>query len=184
MKYNIEWLYHELSKDTRIKYLHFWGNKPQKDGSIGAGCLSQWWGGHTFREAGLYFTTAEHYMMAGKAKLFNDEANLAKILQASSPAEAKKWGREVRGFDNKLWNQHRTEIVIAGNYLKFSQNEALKSYLLGTQDRVLVEASPVDQIWGIGLAKDDPRAHEPYAWRGKNLLGFCLMEVRDRLRQE
>jgi len=182
MKYNKLWLEAKLAQEKRVKYLPFWGHKASLDGTITASCLSQWWEGHSFREAGILYTTAEHYMMAGKAKLFNDQANLSKILQAKSPAEAKKWGRTVQNFDFEVWNNQRAEIVIAANLLKFSQHDELGHFLLNTKDRVLVEASPVDQIWGIGLAKDDPRVTKPSAWKGKNLLGFCLMEVRDRLR--
>jgi ribA/ribD-fused uncharacterized protein len=83
-----------------------------------------------------------------------------------------------------MWNQHRREIVMAGNYQKFTQNTALREFLLTTGDRVLVEASPLDKIWGIGLAADHVDAPQPEKWPGLNLLGFALMQVRDRIRQE
>ena len=91
-------------------------------------------------------------------------------------------GREVRGFDDARWCEARFEIVVQGNLAKFSQHPALGDYLLSTRDQVLVEASPVDRIWGIGLAADDTKASRPEQWRGLNLLGYALMEVRDRLR--
>lgn len=143
--------------------------------------MSQWWEGHPFEEEGVLYRTAEHYMMAGKACLFEDQEIREKILNAPTPGEAKKLGRAVRNFEQAKWNAHRCDIVIQGNYLKFSQHPDLRAYLLQTQSRVIVEASPVDQIWGIGLTKDDPQAHNPHSWKGPNLLGFCLMEVRDRL---
>ena len=94
---------------------------------------------------------------------------------------AKKLGRQVRNFDHARWEAARFDIVVRGNTAKFVQNEPLQSFLFGTGRRVLVEASPVDRIWGIGLAADDPRAMHPEQWRGLNLLGFALMAVRDVL---
>lgn len=120
-------------------------------------------------------------MMAGKARLFGDEESVPGILAARTPAEAKKRGRLVRGFDDAAWTAARFELVVDGNVAKFGQDPALRDYLLGTRDRVLVEASPVDRVWGIGLAADDERAADPARWRGLNLLGFALMEARERL---
>lgn len=90
--------------------------------------------------------------------------------------------RLVRGFDDAVWARERFALVVEGSVHKFGQDPALRTYLLGTGERVLVEASPVDRIWGIGLAKDDPRSANPASWRGLNLLGFALMEARTRLR--
>ncbi|MET9398736.1 NADAR family protein [Kitasatospora sp. NPDC002965] len=163
------------------KWLMFWGHRAQRDGSVGPGVLSQWWPEHPFTVDGVEYATAEHWMMAGKARMFGDEGMLARILGAASPAEAKKLGRQVRGFDDAAWTAGRFELVVRGNVAKFAQDEALRGYLLSTRRRVLVEASPVDRIWGIGLAADDARAQEPAAWRGQNLLGFALMEARERL---
>jgi ribA/ribD-fused uncharacterized protein len=87
----------------------------------------------------------------------------------------------VRGFDADRWDAARWEIVVRGNLAKFRQNPELGAFLANTGDRVLVEASPVDRIWGIGLAEDDARAQDPERWRGINLLGFALMEARARL---
>jgi ribA/ribD-fused uncharacterized protein len=121
-------------------------------------------------------------MMFGKARLFGDDETAQRILKASSPAAAKKLGRAVRGFQESTWRQHRVSIVVAGNYAKFSQSAQLRAFLIGTEPRVLVEASPVDKIWGIGLAADSPHADNPLEWRGSNLLGFALMDVRERLK--
>ncbi|WP_377274323.1 NADAR family protein [Peterkaempfera sp. SMS 1(5)a] len=155
----------------------FWGHRPQRDGSVGAGCLSQWWQS-PFTVEGVEYASAEHWMMAAKARLFEDEAVLGRILSAATPAEAKKLGRLVRGFDGAAWERERFGLVVAGNVAKFGQDRDLCGYLLGTGRRVLVEASPMDRVWGIGLAADDERAADPARWRGLNLLGFALMEAR------
>jgi ribA/ribD-fused uncharacterized protein len=160
--------------------LFFWGHRPRRDGAVGPGCLSQWWPA-SFSVDGLPYPTAEHFMMAGKARLFGDEAMAARVLEAASPGDAKLLGRAVRGYDEELWAAGRYGIVVEGNMAKFGQNPALLSYLAATGRRVLAEASPADRVWGIGLAADDGRAGQPSQWEGLNLLGFALMEVRDRL---
>ncbi|MGW0702559.1 NADAR family protein [Streptomyces sp. NPDC002867] len=169
------------AEGQRIKYLHFWGHAPRRDGRIGASCLSQWWPS-PFAVDGVQYATAEHWMMAAKARLFGDAEAEHRALEAKSPAEAKKAGRLVRGFDEAIWRRERFAIVRAGSVHKFGRDAALRDFLLGTGDRVLVEASPVDRIWGIGLAADDERAQDPARWRGLNLLGFALMEAREELR--
>ena len=163
-----------------MKFLFFWGHQPERDGSIGKGCLSQWWP-CTFTVDGRSFASAEHYMMWRKALLFDDASTAARVLGASSPGAAKALGRQVSGFDDSVWVSARLEIVVAGNLAKFSQDAALRSYLLGTGSRVLVEASPLDRVRGIGLEASDPRALDPSSWQGLNLLGEALMEVRARL---
>ena len=181
MQYDTNWLLQQINEGQSFKYLYFWGHQPAKDGRMTASCFSQWWAEHPFTENGIIYPTAEHYMMAGKARLFNDEERLQNILTSRSAPEAKKWGRLVENFDAQVWNTHCCDIVIQANVLKFSQHPELKSFLQNTNNRVLVEASPVDRIWGIGLAKDDARTAHPEQWLGTNLLGFCLMEVRDLL---
>ena len=121
-------------------------------------------------------------MMAEKARLFADDEALSRIIAAKSPAEAKKIGREIQCFVPKVWDEQKYQIVKTGSWHKFSQHKALADFLLLTNDRILVEASPVDAIWGIGLAADAADAENPARWRGLNLLGFALMEVRDQLR--
>lgn len=91
-------------------------------------------------------------------------------------------GRKVKNFDPDIWNEHKYGIVKKGNFLKFSQNERFKEFLLSTDNKILVEASPYDTIWGIGMLETDPNAKNPAQWNGENLLGFALMEVRDELR--
>ena len=168
-------------RGERIKYLHFWGHAARRDGELGTGCLSQWWPS-PFTVDGVEYATSEHWMMAAKARLFQDEEAEARARSASSPALAKKAGRLVRGFDQAVWESERFGIVVAGSVHKFGQDSALLRYLLASGDRILVEASPVDRIWGIGLASDDERAQDPERWRGLNLLGFALMDARARLR--
>lgn len=174
--YNLEWLLNQ----PQVEYLFFWGHQPSKDGSIIKTCMSQWWPAQ-FTEDGVLYRTAEHYMMIHKAKLFGDEEILLKMLQKESPKDVKNLGRQIRNFDPQIWDKHKFQIVKQGNYLKFSQNEPLKHFLQQTTNKVLVEASPVDPIWGIGLAEDSPQAANPREWKGENLLGFALMEVRDEL---
>ncbi|MEU0052034.1 NADAR family protein [Streptomyces sp. NPDC006184] len=176
----LEALIREVRAGSRIKYLHFWGHRPRPDGRIGASCLSQWWPS-PFVVDGAEYATAEHWMMAGKARLFGDAEAERRVLAAEHPAEAKKAGRLVRGFDDATWERERFRIVVEGSVHKFAAHENLLQYLLGTGDRVLVEASPVDPVWGIGLPADDDAADDPQRWQGQNLLGFALMEARERL---
>jgi ribA/ribD-fused uncharacterized protein len=163
-----------------VKYLFFWGHRPQRDGRPGPGCLSQWWPA-AFTVDGYEFATAEHYMMWRKAMLFGDGEIAGRILAAAHPRQAKALGRQVCGFDQQLWEQRRFDIVVDGSVAKFSQHEPLREYLVGTGERVLVEASPTDRVWGIGLAASDERAADPGAWPGLNLLGFALMRPRQIL---
>lgn len=166
---------------ARITYLHFWGHRPRPDGRIGASCLSQWWPS-PFVVDGVGYATAEHWMMAAKARLFGDAEAERRALAAASPAQAKKEGRLVRGFDEETWQRERFGVVVEGSVHKFASDAGLRAFLLGTGTRVLVEASPMDRVWGIGLAADDEAAMDPQRWRGPNLLGFALMEARERLR--
>jgi ribA/ribD-fused uncharacterized protein len=181
MHYNRSALEQAFRAKPRMKFLFFWGHQPSKDGRITAACFSQWWPS-PFMVNGIRYPTAEHWMMAGKARLFGDEEAASKILTAGSPKQVKQFGREVRGFDEAKWDREKRRIVTDGCQHKFGQNAALRAFLLSTGDQVLVEASPVDRVWGVGLAADDDRAANPLLWRGDNLLGFALMEARDRLR--
>jgi ribA/ribD-fused uncharacterized protein len=180
---NIESLLKETRSGKRFKYIFFWGHRARKNGQIGKQCFSQWWGS-SFEIDGIRYPSAEVYMMAEKARLFNDDRMLNKILSCSNPGAAKKYGREIRNFNEDVWNKNRFDIVVRGNKSKFEQNEELKQFLLNTKDRIIVEASPVDKIWGIGLAKDDKHAENPEKWKGLNLLGFALMKVRSLLQKQ
>ncbi len=184
MKYNLEWAKQAYSNGELDSYVFFWGHTPRtKDGRTHKTCLSQWWNG-IFEADGVLYKSAEHWMMAKKAEVFGDETMLQKILQAKSPAEAKKMGRKVKNFDEATWRKVRYEIVKEGNRHKFGKSRQLKAYLLETGNALLVEASPFDQIWGVGLLQDAPNIKNPNSWLGENLLGFALMEVRDELLEE
>lgn len=163
----------------RFDYLMFWGHTA-KGPELGPHVLSQWWV-QPFEVDGQRYASAEHYMMAGKARLFGDDERLAAILASDDPREAKALGRLVVGFDKLRWAEHRVDIVVAANLGKFGHHPELAAYLLSTAPQVLVEASPSDRIWGIGLGATDPAAREPANWCGANLLGFALMTVRERL---
>ncbi|MEE1942741.1 NADAR family protein [Streptomyces sp. TRM 70361] len=173
-----------------LKYLYFRGNSPRRGGPVGPECLSQWWPA-PFTAAGVGYATAEHWMMAAKARLFGDAEAEERVLAAAEPGAAKAAGRTVRGFHEEVWAEHRFGIVVEGNVHKFGRHADLRAFLLATGGtsrtggrrggRVLVEASPLDRIWGIGLAADDGRAADPARWRGLNLLGFALMAARERL---
>ena len=115
MKYNIEQLKKDFESGKNLKYLFFWGHRASADGKIGASCLSQWWPVNFEIDNVTYFS-AEHYMMAEKARLFKDDKIWEKIIQSKSPAEAKKLGRQVAGFNEELWLKERFEIVKRGNF--------------------------------------------------------------------
>ncbi|MEU6481544.1 NADAR family protein [Streptomyces sp. NPDC047017] len=176
-----EALIREVRAGAKVRYLHFWGHRPRPDGRVGASCLSQWWPS-PFTVDGVTYASAEHWMMAGKARLFGDAEAERLALTAGHPSLAKKAGRLVRGFDEEIWERERFALVVAGGVHKFAAHPELRGFLLDTGARVLVEASPVDRVWGIGLAADDEAAMDPERWRGPNLLGFALMAARERLR--
>lgn len=180
MTYSIEWLLAQLAAGQTFKYLYFWGDKTRGDDVVTASCLSQWYP-VGFTHEGIRYPTAEHWMMAEKARLFNDDEILAKILVAEKPAVAKKLGREVKNFDVNVWKTEMRKIVANGSYLKFSQNPDLLTFLKTTGNKVLVEASPYDPHWGIGMGKDEAESITPDKWKGTNWLGWCLMEARDRV---
>jgi ribA/ribD-fused uncharacterized protein len=176
----LETLRRRSAAGERFRFLYFWGHRPRADGGASAACFSQWFASPFVLE-GVRYATAEHWMMAEKARLFGDDAALVRVLAKDDPSAAKAAGRGVRDFDDAYWMSHRFDIVVRGNLAKFEQHPLLRDFLLGTGDQVLVEASPVDAIWGIGLAAGDPRAQDPAEWQGLNLLGFALMTVRDLL---
>ncbi|KAL3869029.1 hypothetical protein ACJMK2_041756 [Sinanodonta woodiana] len=127
------------------------------------------------------FLTAEQYMMYHKAKLFNDDEAARKILTEVSPRKQKKLGRHVKNFSDETWKRNCIEIVKEGNKFKFLQNKDLLQILFSTYPKTLVEASPYDRVWGIGMAASDPRAQTKDTWVGSNLLGYALTDVRNEL---
>jgi len=182
LAYSLKWLIDQVNQDRSIKFLYFWGHTNKHNEAVGKFCFSQWFE-MPFSVDGVLYKTAEHWMMANKALLFEDFKSWKKIVNAHKPGEVKELGRNVLGFDEIVWRQNRYEIVVKGNIHKFNQHPTYAEYLLQTGDRILVEASPVDKIWGIGLSQDNEYADTPELWEGENLLGFALMEVRDFLKQ-
>lgn len=179
-KYSRELLIEEMNQGKSFDYLLFYGHKASTDGSVTASCCSQWFPAQ-FELDGVTYPTAEHYMMAEKARLFDDQEMLESILHCKTPKEAKAFGRKVRNFEQSVWQQHCSQIVVKANLAKFSSNAGFAEWLLATAPQVIVEASMWDRIWGIGMVASAPGASDPKAWKGLNLLGFALMEVRDLL---
>ncbi len=179
MKYTLEKLIAQYNSHQRFKYLFFWGSIVYDN--ITKTCLSQWYPVE-FEVDGIKYYNMEQYMMSEKALLFNDSIIRKQILNSREPKQIKALGRKVKNFDEKVWDEHKCKIIYEGNCAKFSENQDLKEYLLSTQSKILVEASPYDKIWGIGLKQGDMGVENPNNWKGQNLLGFTLMEVRDFLK--
>ncbi len=180
MKYTIETIKDIVRRKPETTIVYFWGHTPNPE-KMTAACLSQWYDCH-FEVDGVQYHTTEQYMMASKARLFNDEEVCREIMNANHPHDYKKLGRMVHGFESEPWDSRKSEIVVEGNKAKFSQNPDLKDFLLSTGDAILVEASPYDKIWGIGLDRETAMKVTVDQWQGENLLGCALMEVRDWLR--
>ena len=144
------------------------------------GPFSQWHPSQ-FEVGGVKYNCTEQYMMSKKAELFVDRKAQLKIMAYSDPRMQKAIGKTVKGFVVDQWNAVAKDIVFRGNMAKFTQNSDLKGYMLATGDQEIVEASPQDVIWGIGLSADDPDAHDKTKWKGTNWLGEVLMDVRDSI---
>ncbi len=153
-----------------------------------------------FQEDNLSFHSTEQYMMYHKAKLFNDHETADKIMNKKCNfepvdlnnsedkaqwkilmSEIKQLGREVKNFDPVAWNEQCIDIVSKGIFLKFTQNEELKEFLLNSQGKKLIEAADYDKVWGVGLKETDPLILDEKNWKGTNYLGVCLMKVRDEI---
>lgn len=131
---------------------------------------------------GVEFNTNEQYMMYKKALTFNDLDIAEKILKERDPREQKKLGRKVKNFNKEIWDSISRDVVLRANLAKFTQNKKLKEFIKEFPiDTLFVEASPLDEIWGIGLAEDDPKAYDQSTWKGTNWLGQCVTEVRQVL---
>lgn len=152
------------------KYVFFWG-----------GTYSQWCPSK-FIIDGVEYNCAEQYMMAKKALMFNDFDAYREIMLEKEPALQKAIGKTVRGFDKKVWETYCKKIVYDGNMAKFKQNPKMKEELLSSDERVIVEASPEDTIWGIGMHESHPDILDKTKWLGTNWLGLCIMQVRETLK--
>lgn len=179
---DLESLKSRVSRGESFTFRPFYGHTPRADGKLSDACFSQWWKSR-FSVDGVSYATAEHFMMAAKARLFSDERALAKILAEEEPSKVKAIGREVKGFVDTQWAAARFDAVTQGSIAKFGSSAELKAYLLGTGDELLVEAAPRDRIWGIGLGRENPLVKDPSRWRGQNLLGFALVRARQTLRE-
>nr|XP_022314281.1 riboflavin biosynthesis protein PYRR, chloroplastic-like [Crassostrea virginica] len=157
--------------DDRDKYEYFWKARSP---------FSQWHPSK-FVVDGKTYNCAEQYMMYHKALVMKNDELAEVIMALDNPQEIKDVGRSIPDIDAELWNHKSFEVVEAGNMAKFSQNEELKQKLFNTYPRTLVEASPHDTIWGIGLGQRDKRAWNKMSWRGENRLGEILTRVRDKL---
>lgn len=144
--------------------------------------LSNWWPCE-FSVGGVRYNCAEQYMMAEKARMFGDDEALGRIMASPSPREQKAIGRQVRGFDAAAWGVVARDRVFTGVLAKYEQNPDLAALLLSTGDLPIVEASPYDTVWGIGLGEDHADATNASKWRGTNWLGEVLMRVRKHLRE-
>jgi ribA/ribD-fused uncharacterized protein len=176
MRLTVESLLKQRKNWSKDDFIFFWGH--HRTNGINKGCFSQWWPCN-FVINEISYNSAEQYMMAEKARLFKDEETLKQILIAKEPNICKFLGRQVKNFIPEIWDEHCYNIVLKGNIAKFSQNKDLKNELLATENKILVEASPYDCVWGIGLKQDCPDCNNPAKWKGTNLLGFALTEVKD-----
>lgn len=175
--YTLEWLKEQIGYGRDFNYTFFWGS------SNFNGYLSNWYHSN-FNYKGEQFANCEQFMMAAKAKVCEDEDTRKKIMETNNPKEIKALGRKVKNYDDDLWSSERKNAVLLANYLKFTQNENLGRDLLSTDNSIIVEASPYDKIWGIGMSSTDDAAKSALTWKGENYLGFILMTVRDILRKE
>lgn len=181
MKFSTATIKEYVTEHPHVPIIYFWGHTPHPD-KITRACLSQWYDCR-FAIEGIGYHTTEQYMMASKARLFGDEETLRQIMLADHPSDYKNLGRLVKGFVPETWDAHKYRIVVEGNRAKFSQNAALQHFLLSTDDAILAEASPYDTIWGIGLGREVAEKGGVEQWRGQNLLGCALMEVRSWLKE-
>lgn len=152
------------------KYTFFYG-----------GSFSQWLRCE-FTVDGTSYSCAEQYMMAMKAETFGDQEAKKAIMKASHPREQKALGRKVKNFDPKKWSEVARDIVYKGNYAKFQQNKGLLYVLNETEGTLLVEASPTDKIWGIGMKEGAAGIEDPKNWKGTNWLGEVITKVREDLK--
>lgn len=162
-----------MPDQTQVKmtdnFVLFWGGWPSQ------------WAKSQFTIDSVTYNCCEQFMMAEKARIFGDHVAVTNILATNNPAKQKALGRKVTSFNEDVWNSVCRGIVYRANLAKYEQNAEFRDLLMATKRRVIVETSPRDRIWGIGLHQDDPRAQHPAQWRGRNWLGVAIMQVRDEL---
>lgn len=137
-----------------------------------------------FKIRGILYATSEHFFMAQKALLFKDNEMFAAIIESNEPGEAKKYGRKVKNYHDGFWSACRLAAMNMALLHKFREHRSLREKLLATGNSVLVEASPYDGVWGVKMYSNDPDIGDPDKWKGQNLLGTSLMQVREVLRSE
>ena len=157
-------------------YIFFWKEDEEN------GWLSNWYKSK-FVIDDFEYLHVEQYIMAQKAKLFHDSKRYTAILKSNKQWEVKALGREITPFDNTIWIAHRSKIAKVAIKAKFEQNKDLYKKLLATDNAILVEASPKDKIWGIGLDAETASHTDCKDWPGEGILGDILMEVREELRK-
>lgn len=180
--YSLDQIQSRYSKGEDLEFMFFFGHQIAKDGNLTHACLSQWWVTDFFEFIDT-FCCMEQYMMAEKARLFNDEEILQQILESNSPKTIKALGKKVKNFVPTVWDEIKHTIILTGSYYKFSQNPSLRTFLLSSSNKILVEASPYDNIWGIQMDVNNKDITNPCKWQGQNMLGFALMEVRDDIKK-
>jgi ribA/ribD-fused uncharacterized protein len=149
------------------------------------GIFSQWYGCDIYdTDKKITYNCAEQAMMAYKAATFNDEFTFDKIMESQTPSSQKAWGRKVKNYNDEVWSKVRLDIVIKINYWKFNQNVVLHELIILTKDTEIVEASPVDLIYGVGLTEDCEEIWDKRNWKGQNLLGIAIMNAREQIISE
>lgn len=181
MNYNLKGLEEKFDRGEEIEFLFFYGHRTSRD-YVTRACLSQWYP-CKFSVGGIEYNCAEQWMMAEKARCAHDEESLGKILASDDPKTIKALGRKVKNLPTAEWNHIANSVVVLGNIHKFGQNPELLRYLFWTGDRVLVEASPTDKRWGIGMSSRTEGVENPHNWHGHNRLGFSIMAARDFLKE-
>lgn len=168
------------AQGAELGFLPFWSHHPADSSEVDESCLSLWYA-LPFLADRMVYPTAEHWLMAQKARRFGDAQRLAMILEARTASEARQLGKSMPLAAPDAWEAQRFELAVAGNLIKFGQHPNLRAYLLATEPYILAYAHPTDLTWGVGLKAAHPDLPRPDRWPGQNLLGFALMEARHRL---
>lgn len=167
----------KVSEGFQPEFVFFWGHGPGDE----TACLSNFYQA-PFEVDGQRYFTSEQFFMAEKARTFGDDASLSRIMATYNPGLAKSIGRHVSGYDDDVWSEKRVGVMARGLAAKFGQNQELGDYLRSLDGKIIVEDSPHDRVWGIGMRHFGPNARDVGMWRGRNLLGFTLMHVRDTMK--